>query len=85
MLWAMVLRQMLPWQMKRTFIIVLFLLVLPGMPCFARGSGVIVTCSEITDCDKSEQNPASCYYLVVVKLVVKGKSLLLKVLFFIPI
>ena len=43
------------------------------MPCFARDSGVIVKCSEITDCGKSEQNPASCYYLLVVKLVVKGE------------
>ena len=55
------------------------------MPCFARVAGVMVICSEITDCGKSEQNPASCYYLLVVKLVVKWKRLLLKVLFFIPI
>ena len=27
-----------------------------GMPCFAGGSGVMVKCSEITDCGKSEQN-----------------------------
>ena len=44
----------LPWQMNRTFIIVLFLLVLP-------------------------QNGAYCYYLLVVKLVVKGERLLLRV------
>ena len=44
------------------------------MPYFARDSGVIVKCSEITDYGKSEQNPASCYYLLVVKLVVKGKG-----------
>ena len=37
------------------------------MPCFVRVSGVRVVCSEITDCGKSEQNPASCYYLLVVK------------------
>ena len=43
------------------------------MPYFARDSGVIVKCSEITDYGKSEQNPASCYYLLVVKLVVKGE------------
>ena len=43
------------------------------MPCFARVSGIHVVCSEITDCGKSEQNPASCYYLLVVKLVVKGE------------
>ena len=30
-------RQMLPWQMKRTFIIVLFLLVLPGNALFCEG------------------------------------------------
>ena len=33
-----------------------FSLFCPGMPCFARGSGVMVKCSEITDCGKSEQN-----------------------------
>ncbi len=41
------------------------------MPCFARFSGIRVVCSEITDCGKSEQNLVSCYYLLVVKLVVK--------------
>ena len=46
---------------------------------FARVSGVIVICSEITDCGKSEQNPSSCYCLLVVKLVVKGKRLLLMI------
>ena len=51
------------------------------MPCFVRDFGVIVKCSEITDCGKSEQNPASCYYLLVVKLVVKVKELLLRILF----
>ena len=49
---------------------------------FARVSGIMVMCSEMTECGKSEQNPASCYYLLVVKLVVKGKWLLLKVLSF---
>ena len=48
---------------------------------FARDSGVIVKCSEITDYGKSEQNPASCYYLLVVKLVVKGKGLLLRIVY----
>ena len=57
-----------------------FSLFCPGMPCFARVSGVIVICSEITDCGRLEQNPASCYYLLVVKLVVKGKGLLLRIL-----
>ena len=28
-------------------------------------------CSEMCECGKSEQNLASCYYLLVVKLVVK--------------
>ena len=28
----------------------------PEMPCFARVSGAIVICSEITDCGKSEQD-----------------------------
>ena len=50
---------------------------------FARVSGIRVVCSEITDCGKSEQNPASYYYLLVVKLVVKlvakGKWLLLRI------
>ena len=50
------------------------------MPCFARFSGIIVICSKITDCGKSEQDGASCYYLLVVKLVVKGKLLLLRVI-----
>lgn len=46
------------------------------MPCFARDSGDFVKCSEITDCGKSEQNFAICYYLLVVTLVVKQKVLL---------
>ena len=56
------------------------------MPCFARVSrGMVVSggmlkCSDITDCGKLEQLPASCYYLLVVKLVVKGKGLLLRVI-----
>ena len=41
------------------------------MTCFARVFGCFIKCSEITDCGKSEQNLASCYYLLVVKLVVK--------------
>ena len=49
------------------------------MPCFARVSGVIVICSEITDCGELVQNGAYCYYLLVVKLVVKGERLLLRV------
>ena len=48
------------------------------MPCFARVFGVIVICSKFTDFGKSEQDGASCYYLLVVKLVVKRKRLLLK-------
>ena len=72
-------RQMLPWQMKSTFIIVLVLLDLPRNVLLCgmfRGYG---KCSEITDCGKSEQNKACCYNLLVVKLVVKGKSLLLRI------
>ena len=80
---AIVLRQMLPWQMNSTLIIVYFSLFCPKIPCFARVSGFRVVYSEITDCGKSEQNPASCYYLLVVKLVVKGKFLLLRVFLFI--
>lgn len=41
------------------------------MPCFARVSGVMVKCSDITDCGELVQNGAYCYYLLVVKLVVK--------------
>jgi hypothetical protein len=51
------------------------------MPCFAMVSGMHVVCSEITDCGKSEQNRACCYYLLVVKLVVKGKGLLLRIIY----
>jgi hypothetical protein len=49
-------RQMLPKQMKRTFIMVLFTPFCLKMPCFAMVSGICVVCSEITDCGKSEQN-----------------------------
>ena len=49
------------------------------MPCFARVSGVIVKCSEITDCGELVQNGAYCYYLLVVKLVVKVDGLLLRI------
>lgn len=41
------------------------------MPCFARVIGNFVVCSEMCECGKSEQNLASYYYLLVVKLVVK--------------
>jgi len=47
------------------------------MPCFARGSGIFMVCSEMSECGKSEQILASYYYLLVVKLVVKGEFLLL--------
>nr|DAX08686.1 MAG TPA: hypothetical protein [Bacteriophage sp.] len=52
------------------------------MPCYAKDFGDFVVCSEITDCGKSEQNRACCYYLLVVKLVVKGKFLLLRTILF---
>ena len=48
------------------------------MPCFARVIGYFVICSEMTECGKSEQILASCDYLLVVKLVVKGSFLLLR-------
>ena len=67
--------------MNNIFIIVLFLLVLPRNALFCKGFRVVVKCSEITDYGKSEQNPASCYYLLVVKLVVKGKGLLLRIVY----
>ena len=76
---------MLPWQMKRIatgvsriFIIVLVLLVLPRNALFCKGARVIVICSEITDCGKSEQDLASCYYLLVVKLVVEWERVTTK-------
>lgn len=47
------------------------------MPCFTRVSGDFVVCSEIAECGKSEQILAGYDYLLVVKLVVKGKGLLL--------
>ena len=50
-------RQMLPKQMKRTFIMVLFTpCFVPGCSVFARVSGDFVKCSEITDYGKSEQD-----------------------------
>ena len=48
------------------------------MPCFARVFGYFMFYSEIAECGKSEQNLASYYYLLVVEIVVKGKSLLLR-------
>lgn len=35
-------------------------------------------CSEMCECGKSEQNKACCYNLLVVKLVVEGEGLLLR-------
>ena len=54
------------------------------MPCYAKDFGDFVVCSEITDCGKSEQNPASCYYLLVVKLVVKGEMVTTKDFYYLP-
>ena len=76
---AMVERQILPWQMNSIFIIVFFSLFCLEMPCFARDSRIMVICSEITDCGKSEQDFASCNYLLVVKIVVKREGLLLRI------
>ena len=55
-----------------------FSLFCPRMPCFARISWVMMICSENADCGKSEQDWASYYYLLVVKLVVKWEFLLLR-------
>ena len=74
-------RKMLPRQIKRTFMSVIFFSFCPEIPFFARVPGVIVICSEFTDCGKSEQNLASYYYLLVVKLVVKREFLLLRFFF----
>ena len=69
--------------MISTFIIVLFLLVLPRNALFYEGFRefccCLYFCSEMCDCGKSEQNHASCYYLLVVEIVVKGKGLLLRI------
>ena len=67
-----------PWQMKSIFIIVLFLLVLPGNALFCEGFRRVVVCSEITECGNSEQDLVNYYYLLVVKLVVKENFLLLR-------
>ena len=56
-----------------------FSFVCPEMPCFARVFEHFVIYSEMTECGKSKQGLASCYYLLVVKLVVKEKELLLRI------
>ena len=66
------------WLSKISFFQTSISLFCPGMPCYAKDFGDFVVCSEITDCGKSEQNPASCYYLLVVKLVVKWSWLTTK-------
>ena len=48
----------------------------PKMSYFTRVSGVMVKCSEIIDCGRTEQKTARCYCLLVVKLVVKRSGLL---------
>ncbi len=48
------------------------------MPCFARVFGVIVISSKFTDCGKSEQDGASCYYLLVVKIGSKKEKVTTK-------
>ena len=53
-----------------------FSLFCPQMSCFTRVSGVMVKCSEIIDCGRTEQKTARCYCLLVVKLVVKRSGLL---------
>ena len=61
-----------PWQTKSTFIIV-FSLFRPGTPRFARNSVVMMICSKMTKCSKLDQNLASYYYRLIVKLVVNRK------------
>ena len=51
------------WLSKISFFQTSISLFCHGMPCYAKDFGDFVVCSEITDCGKSEQNPASCYYL----------------------
>ena len=67
------------WLSKISFFQTSISLFCPEMPCYAKDFGDFVVFSEITDCGKSEQNPASCYYLLVVKLVVKRNFLLLRI------
>ena len=69
--------------MKSTLIIVLFLLDLPGNALFCKDFRVLYVFSEMTECGKSEQNLASYYFLLVVKLVAKRKGLLLRIFFII--
>lgn len=72
---------MLPWQMNNTFIIVAFLLNLPGNSLFARVFGCFMSYSEMTEYSgKSEQSLANYYYLLVVNLVVKENCLLLRII-----
>ena len=49
------------------------------MPHFARLSGIFTNYSEMTNRCKSEQVLACYYYLLVVKIVVNGKCLLLRI------
>lgn len=60
--------QRVPWQMKSTLIIVLFLLDLPRNALFCKEFRGFVKCVFFL---ASWQNGASCYGLLVVKLVVK--------------
>ena len=67
-----------PWQMKSTFIIVLIYSFLPGNALFCKGFREFCEMLRNDESGKSEQNLASYYYLLVVKLVVKQKYLLLR-------
>jgi len=76
---------MLPWQMKRIatgvsciFIIVLFLLDLPRNALFYEGFRGFVNVYFCCTLGKIGQDGASCYYLLVVKLVVKRGRLTTK-------
>ena len=61
----------LPWQIKSTLIIVLFLLVLPRNAMFARDFGDLWNVCIGWHLGKIGQDGASCCGLLVVKLVVK--------------
>ena len=64
--------------MKSTFIIVLFLLNLPQNALFRKGFQGLINVCFCWHLGKIRQDEACYYYLLVVKLVVKPKSLLLR-------
>ena len=68
----------MPWQTNNTFIIVMFYSFLPGNALICKGSEDFIKLLFICQLGKSRQDLASCDYLLVVKLVVKGDGLLLR-------